>query len=686
MSRSVLLCLCVLLSGVAPRPGHADESFARNVPQTIGLFLEVREASDLLLPLTAPHVWTALAELAGQPARPQDVAEWRRQVRETIKMEPDQAIRVLFSKRVAFVGDALGRAQDAVVICRALPDVPVSGWLRLWQAEPEPESSDPAVYRLASNIGLAENKDLMLFGDLRPAEGIFRRIVRFNARREGDSLADDPSYRALLARVPADPSVIVFARLSGATSASRPSSAPAEWASGLPGPFRRSGAILLAMYRNGEQLRFRIVGDGGQVRRGSERRPLLETLPARTLAAWEEAIDFSAWLPAIDELPQRHALRVAVEAARRTTRLDAFLEVLEGRLCLAAGAVESAGREEGAPPAPAVALLLPTRDPGQSEREWRALVESALDVYALLAGARGLPPVDPPAPLDVHGRTGGWINLRPLVGPALGAALGEVHIAWIVDDGVLIIATHVDWLREIVAARQARSARIAADLSQSPISSWNQTLAVIDGRAIAELGAAWMRYLERKAPHVLQESWWRARQPGDGLRLGIDVVEEAEQHALRVIAVTARAPSDGLLEAGDRIIGCGSQRFASTQPIAEMRSALEHRSNARWVELLISRDGVELVRRIRLPFVDPIQLLDRTIALGQIMPRVVYHDDAGDPDGPCGVLSIELRGAAPASSRPAPGADNEPRSAPGSGNETPAPASQPPNTRTPAGH
>src|SRR5262245_22541511 len=64
----------------------ADEPLARSVPADVGFFVEIREAPDLLTTLTEPQIWTALAEFAGQPARPEDAEEWRKQIQQTIKM------------------------------------------------------------------------------------------------------------------------------------------------------------------------------------------------------------------------------------------------------------------------------------------------------------------------------------------------------------------------------------------------------------------------------------------------------------------------------------------------------------------------------------------------------------------------------------------------------------------------
>ena len=49
-----------------------------------------------------------------------------------------------------------------------------------------------------------------------------------------------------------------------------------------------------------------------------------------------------------------------------------------------------------------------------------------------------------------------------------------------------------------------------------------------------------------------------------------------------------------------------------------------------------------LIKRVALPFVDPIQVLRRAVAIGRIAQRVVYHD-VSEEAGARGFLTIELR-------------------------------------------
>ena len=215
--------------------GNPGDSLARNVPAQVGLFAEVRGGGDLLTRLTDPQIWTTLAELAGQPARPEDVAIWRQRIEQTVKMKPEVAIKVLFSKAVAFVGEGPGRAQDAVVLCRPNHGVTTADLLNRWKAQRQEEPHNPPTYRLYSNIGVSEHDGLLLFGDTIPKDGLFAQMQRFTAQGNAASLANDPVYRKLLARVPSDPEGVLFARLEQAAPLLVPNISTSSQTSSQPG-------------------------------------------------------------------------------------------------------------------------------------------------------------------------------------------------------------------------------------------------------------------------------------------------------------------------------------------------------------------------------------------------------------------------------------------------------------------
>jgi hypothetical protein len=127
------------------------------------------------------------------------------------------------------------------------------------------------------------------------------------------------------------------------------------------------------------------------------------------------------------------------------------------------------------------------------------------------------------------------------------------------------------------------------------------------------------------------------------VRIGIQVTQDAAQRRLVVQTVTPNSAADGILRPNDAIVGCNRKRFATSQPVDEMARGLAERPNPRWIELLIEREGLVRLRRIALPFVDPVEVLRRLTAVGRVLQRVTYLDTVPDEAGTHGYLTLEMR-------------------------------------------
>jgi len=635
--------LCVL--GTA----RADETLARNVPGDVGLFVEARQADDLLIPLTEPRLWLTLAELAGQPGHLQETAQWSRRIEQTIGMKPTDAIHTLFSQRVAFVAAGLRETPDAVVLCR--PDTDTRELVRQWNARPLPTARRTSVYRLPNNIGVALHKDLLIFGD-GASQGMFEEVLEHNETTTAASLASHADFRRLLGRVPPNPDGLLFARLQPLRDASgtpvRQPLPSAAAALGLP-IMRGSRNVLLALHRDEHLLHFSAVGDATRSappHDGTLGR-LVASLPEQTLLTWAGHVDYKQLKQAASTLPERSVFRIALNLHEHAGTIDQLTASLNSMTCIAIGAVFPQSREVPAPPVPAVAILIDTHGAAAAEA-WSGLLDSTLAIYKLLAlKLPGAPRLPAPEHILVAGLRGQRLDLSATLGPEpQKTALGELELSWVLDGETLIIATHTDWLRQIIASRQERKGSLAPvlELGRRTLSSKPETVFVAQTGPVADLGNLWLRYFEQTAPHVLREDWWRTRQPGGThIRLGIQVTADAEARRLRVRSITKDSPADGFLQVDDVVLGCNRRRFATSQPVLEIRRGLAARPNARWIDLYIERDRVVHLRRIPLPFVDPVEILQRVIAGGKLVQRVVYFDDVADVTGPRGYLTLEMR-------------------------------------------
>ncbi|MFO0840410.1 MAG: hypothetical protein U1D55_18030 [Phycisphaerae bacterium] len=636
------LTLRILLAlGALAASAAAQDSLARFVPADVGLFVEARGVEDLLVSLTEPQLWSTLAEVAGQPAEAADAAEWRRRVKQTVKMEPADAIRTLFGRRVAFVGESPGRTQDGVVLCD-VPPAEVKALLDEWKARQLSSAGGVTVYALDSGIALAVRGGTLVFGDGAPSDGLFRRVLR-TLGNSASNLADDAAYRALLRRVPADPQGVLFARLK---PAAHPASSDAQPAlADLPGPLRGAGAILLALHRDRSLLRFTAVGDGRvPPARHRDVGALVATLPDRTLLTWSGVVDYAQLIKSVQALPERNVLRTAFKFQEPV--VARLIGSLRGETTLAIGMVFPQNRFSGAPPMPALGGLVVARDGEQALSDLDTLLQACATVYNFLALAGGrpqLPQRETRMIEDVEVRVQ---DLTELTQGAGRDAVGELQLAWALDRDAIVFASHVEWLEQILRSRHGRARSLAESLESTQRASARESENVMISQSgpIADLGELWLAYFEKQRPELLTEAYWRQRQPaGHGARLGIDVAEDAERKALVVRSVVPELPAAAVTRPGDVIVGCGRMRFATTQPIAELRDAIEKRPNPRRVDLLVDRDGRTLELRVPLPYVDLVQMLRRVVAMGQIAQRVIYQDQSTEGEPARGVLTIELR-------------------------------------------
>lgn len=639
------------------------DSLAHQTPADVGLFVEVRGMEDLLESLTEPSLWLTLAELAGQPARPDEVMQWRRTIEMGIGMEPGEAIRRMFARGAAFVGEGVGGRRDGALLCRPREAESIRQLLTQWEAQRLPLMHKHAVYALRNGVSMAVLNDVLLFGDSSPGAVVLPRILSLAEDDEPRTLASNQNYRELLARVPDRPDAVVFARLiertdrpETSTPATRPAGDVATTGarSELPQILRGAAHVLLAVHREGARLHFTAVGDGTSadprpaVTAGKAAALLLNDLPARTLLGWAGYVDYAALLQAGRELPERSVMRLALGVLEKSEPLSHLLLSLRGEMCVAVGMVDAKTRAVGAPAAPAAAILIRTEDAELAGVAIDEFVRSAASVYNLFAlrwGTRPLPPIEE-APLDGAAAPLHFIDLRMLLEPWDEGAIRELELCWMIDRDVLIVATHRDWMRQILEARRGRgrTLRTVLEISNRRPSGDSPFVMVLQPGPLADLGAAWLRWFDTHRPMLTRDDWWRRRQPGGAsVRLGIHGTEDTEQQRLLVASIDPNGPSANLLRANDIIVGCGGRRFATSQPVREIHDCIANRPDPRVVMLTVERDGKVLPVTIRVPFVNPIDLLRRVVAIGRVAQAAVYHENYEGAKGAVGNLTVELR-------------------------------------------
>jgi hypothetical protein len=622
------------------------QHLAHLAPADTGLYVELSDGTDLLLGLTEPKRWAALAEFAGQPATGSDAQSWRKRVEETVGVSPEQAIRTLFANGVAFVGAGPFRAQDPVLLCRPARSAALPELLRQWDAQSYADPELASVFRLKNQLGVTVFGDALMFGSPATATGTFKHALQAQQTGPAQSLAATPEFQALLKRLPPEPDGLFFVRTRSGRFEETAQRLPAPIAllsMLLPNQLRHAQAWMVAMHRSGEMLRFTTVGHTDSTQPSAtlsqpENASQLQ-LPANTLAAWNGHVDFADLLLPLDQLPEQHLLRLALPQQAADIAGDLFT----GSATVAFAALPPV--DPASPPTPALALVLETREPESALGFADGVAGLGKVVYDTYAANNAMVPL--PAIDNTHNDPNAirTLDLTDQFNSRFVAIFGNVQLCWKLVGRQLIIATEPVWLEQI-GAKLANSADLVINDSALPADSLTQAPAmsiVCRGHELAQLGNAWLKHLKRLDPELMTEAWWRDHQPTNARpRLGITVSTVRQGNALRIDSVDSGSNAEGVLIPGDLILGCNGEAFSGAARRVIARGIIE-RPHARWIDLIVERDEQPITIRVPLPFVNPVRLLEKSVALGQIIGDVVYIEESGSQGYPRGILTVVWR-------------------------------------------
>lgn len=618
-------------------PLATAQQFAHLAPADTGLYVEITQGTELLLTLTQPERWAAIAEFAGQPATDRDAASWRNRVEATIGIGPEEAIQTLFARGVAFLGAGPFRSQDPVLLCRPSLSTPLPTLLNTWEAQAFDDPELASLFRLRNDLGLAIYGDTLMLGSPALASGAFRHALHVQQCGPENSLAAAPEFQRLLQRIPPDPAGIFFIRPRAErrdlTSGSLPPIA-AALAVFLPAQLREAEAWLIGLHRKGNHLKFTAVGHQDNL---VEKEPSLSKtvkLPEQTLAAWQGNLSFEELLPQMNLLPDQHIFRLALP----TQTADLANDIFTGSASVAFSTL-TAEEDEG-PARPTIALILEARDAPTALAFLDGASTMAKIAFDTYADRRGLVPLPPIHHVGEDVDVTRSINVSDLFAARVIAQLGEVHLCWGVSQDHLVLATHPDWLDQVLEKLNSQG-----ETEPTPA----MTSIMCRGEELASIGRAWLTRLEKSDPELLTEAWWRRHQPGNRRpRLGITVSSLDQGKSLRIDAVESGQPAEGFLRPGDVIVGCHGKRFEG-RARREVARGLVNRPNARWIDLSVQRDNEIFEIRVPMPFVNPARLLKQAVALGETIGDISYSEELEASGKTRGILTVAWHQNEPAS-------------------------------------
>ena len=445
-----------------------DATLADFVPADTGFFVEIRELKqfrrtpEFLAVLRFVEAWATLQQ-AGQPS----MEEWAASLERVFKDEPFTAIDNYLGYRAAAAAPGRKRLAEAVLIAEAPHREVLDAMLRRTGAKHLGALGDVNVYALpAAGMRLATKDKLFVLGPGRdgPAR-VFGRVVRQVGRPDPNgSLAKTRDFRAMLAKLPADPRAIFYVNQSlGSPQRLAPAAAApfgldlhrSLWYGG--GLYHRDGGLRVA-------LRVRYPGKLPEWADGPAPADEIARLPKGVLGGWSYRYDPVGLVERIGHRPRRgDAFATALGMVRglmpgRDLERDVlphFTQIGCTFLLEVKGAADH--------PVPAIGVVL-----GVSDTEAvQSALKQALSSVATMLAIRNLAAGEARTlTLEQFAGERFTIHYVPL-GTAFGRRdcpfLQGLELAWAVLDDAFVLATHHLAVREIVLARTGQAETVGRD-------------------------------------------------------------------------------------------------------------------------------------------------------------------------------------------------------------------------------
>lgn len=364
---------------------------------------------------------------------------------------------------------------------------------------------------------------------------------------------------------------------------------------------------------------------------------VLAPLPASTLAAWAQSIDFAEQHDGITKgsagsIFKLYVLYVQTRMVLSGRSLDRdVLSKLGHDVIVVLGRIPPGEQTTNMGfDLPAIGAIVPVRDTDGLGEALDVVGESLAGVFRFEAVHR-----DVPYAVRVEKVPFGDTTIAEL-------ALGEffrtqvacpymhtVQLSWAITDHELIVSTHSDHVRQILRARRGEAPtlgpRLAAvgPLNHGPPGADGILLA--QPAEIASMFDGWLAYLQKQYPNVLEPEWWRRRQQTEGSSLGCRI-DPGEAERVVVHSTIPNKPAHGRLRGGDVIVACDGTALDAADPLASLKKLIAARRDPTGITLTVERGGARTDVPIPLP--EPPKAFDPVGAIRQMANLLEPFDAA----------------------------------------------------------
>ncbi len=658
-------------------PVSTAKSLANWVPGDVRLFVEMREMGDLLKTPSGGALLEMLETIAAmtrmtastQPAgNLSQVAWWQEQLAQATGVKDPAVARCLFSGRLALAADGLTGGDDAIVIAEPA-SVPVLEPLLKQNRDRNTASIPPQAsvsrsnplrwYRLSDGRELVTDGRLVMLGRGGDANSLYARTLELWTGPHGVPLADLADFRERVSDLPERPQLLLYVNASPRPN-SQQRAALQWWPAIWPQP--QSAGLSFMVTADGVNLETNSRFDyrGSQWQHSNKPRPLLANLPASTIVAWSQPVNY------------RQEFRTA-SAAFPNGMFRFYVAVLESGLPSGAAeqwllghlvgdsvfVIAQATQPMPAPTAqesnlllPAAAVSVKTDDPRAVEKTLKHLSANLLrllNVQSLAGGSLSLRE-------DEIALGAGTIQTIP-IGKFFASRttcefLRTLEISWTVADDWLVLGTDSGLIRQVVEARRGLAPVMSLDPA-AEVRADGETTASADMVLVAqpvmasEMISSWIEYLSHNHPHILKADWWsqlRQRQRAAGAQLGI-IPSPNVGGGVEVAQTLPNWPAYQCLKPGDRIVAVDGQPLDARTPHQSLRGLLAARRESDCVTLRVVRGQATQDIELSMPTQDfagdlqPAEILKQASNLLRIFSTASYGVWQPSP----GVLNARLK-------------------------------------------
>ncbi|MBN1491363.1 MAG: PDZ domain-containing protein [Phycisphaerae bacterium] len=647
-----LLCVGALLAatgiGLANEPAGPSvpaDSLARYAPADARLFAELRGLRELEAQWSQSDWGTALLSMIiGRTDEPGSGNEALMPFGRILGLDDPVAIRRgLFGRQAAVALPNWTDLGHGVLL--AVPDDvgPIEAALQQ-QGHKAEAVGQARQYQLNATHWLATNGHVLLFGQRADERCLYEHALQILAGNEQASLADDPAFqrerealgpgvhRGLLyfsdpaTRPPALPSPTTqpltttqaTSQPTTTQATSQPTTTQATTAPAATQPTERIASRwvpaswprlwrgMVGVIVEGQTIRLNIRGQLDQqapphVRDANVE--VVQTLPATTLAAWAQSIDYPAHYDALLQAPPTFLtlyltyLDARMRIGGSSLRNGLLARLGDDTVAMLSIIPEAEQSEPVGFAIPALGAIIPVRESGQ--------LANALDTLAdALAGMFNLPSMRQQTNEPVRVEKVIFddtiitqINIGSFFKTQTGCTYTHtLLLSWAITDHDLILSTHADHIRQILRARTGHAellgSKIAAAGHLEAAPPGTDGVLVAQPAEIAAMFDGWMRYLEKNDPEILTAEWWRSRQQRQAARVSLGFgIDSRVRNQIVVYSTIPGWPAHGRLRPGDRILAADGTKVPETNPRGALKKLIADRKEVSQITLTVERDG-----------------------------------------------------------------------------------------------